>query len=133
MTTELFWLTLTVFVTSLFWVPYILDRMAVRGLWGTLSAAIPETGTPQSGWAQRAIRAHYNAVENLAIFAPAVLIAHILNISNPATKFAAVLYFGARLVHFVVYTAEIAVLRTLTFTAGWVAQMIFLASIPNLI
>ena len=31
MTTELFWLTLSVFVTSLFWVPYILDRMAVRG------------------------------------------------------------------------------------------------------
>jgi uncharacterized MAPEG superfamily protein len=33
----------------------------------------------------------------------------------------------------VVYTAEIAVLRTLSFTAGWVAQMIFLASILNLI
>jgi uncharacterized MAPEG superfamily protein len=133
MTTELYWLTLTVFVTSLFWVPYILDRMVVRGVWGTLSAAIPETGTPQSGWAQRAIRAHYNAVENLAIFAPAVLVAHLLGISNPATRFAAVLYFGARLVHFVVYTAEIAVLRTLAFTVGWIAQMIVLASILRLI
>ena len=62
-----------------------------------------------------------------------MLIAHILNISKSGQNFAAILYFGARLVHFVVYTAEIAVLRTLTFTAGWVAQMIFLASILNLI
>jgi uncharacterized MAPEG superfamily protein len=116
-------------MTSLFWVPYILDRMAVRGLWGTLSAAIPETGAPQSGWAQRAIRAHYNAIENLAIFVPAVLVAHLLGVSNSATKFAAILYFVARFIHFVVYTAEIPALRTLTFAAGWAAQMIFLASI----
>ena len=33
---ELFWLTLTTVLTGLVWVPYILDRMAVRGLMGTL-------------------------------------------------------------------------------------------------
>ena len=57
MTKELYWLTLTVLMTALFWVPYILDRMAVRGLMGTLSAAVPETGQPQSGWALRALQA----------------------------------------------------------------------------
>jgi hypothetical protein len=37
MTTELYWLTLTVLMTALFWVPYFLDRVAVRGMWSTIS------------------------------------------------------------------------------------------------
>lgn len=128
-TKELYWLTLTVLMTALFWVPYVLDRMFVRGLMGTLSAAIPETGQPQSGWAQRAASAHWNAVENLVIFAPAVLTANLLGVSTPATQFAVVLYFFARLAHFVVYTLGVPVARTLTFTAGWIAQIVILASI----
>src|SRR5262245_21340808 len=116
MSKELYWLTLTVLMTALFWVPYVLDRMAVRGLMGTLSAAIPETGQPQSGWAQRAAAAHWNAVENLAVFAPAVLTAHVLGISTAATQFAVVLYFFSRLVHFVVYALGVPVARTLAFT-----------------
>ena len=31
MSKELFWLTLTVAMTGLIWVPYILDRIMVRG------------------------------------------------------------------------------------------------------
>jgi hypothetical protein len=34
---ELFWLTLTVVMTGLMWIPYILDRMTVRGVMGTLA------------------------------------------------------------------------------------------------
>ena len=128
MTTELYWLTLTVLMTALFWVPYILNRMAVGGLGRALAGASPERDT-HSVWAQRAIKAHANAVENLAIFAPAVLVAHALGISTPATKAAAAAYFFARLVHFVVYSAGIPVARTLAFTAGWVAQVAVLASI----
>ena len=37
MTPELFWLTLTVILTGLLWVPYILNRMTVRGLFGTMA------------------------------------------------------------------------------------------------
>ena len=128
-TTELYWLTLTVLMTALFWVPYILDRLIVRGLWLTLAATPPDSGEPQSSWAQRAIKAHQNAVENLAVFVPAVLVAHLLNISTPATKMAVVVYFFARLIHFLVYLAGIPVARTLAFTAGWVAQIVILASI----
>ena len=128
MTTELYWLTLTALMTALFWVPYVLNRMVVSGLGGALASAAPE-GSAHSPWAQRAMKAHYNAVENLAIFAPAVLVAHLLNISTPATKAAVVVYFFARLLHFVVYSAGIPAARTLTFTAGWIAQMLVLASI----
>ena len=101
----------------------------VSGLGGALAGSAPEGGGPHSPWAQRAIKAHHNAVENLAIFAPAVLIAHLLSISTPATKAAVVVYFFARLLHFVVYSAGIPAARTLTFTAGWLAQIVILASI----
>lgn len=129
MTKELYWLTLTVLMTALFWLPYVLDRMVVRGLMGTMSAAVPESGKPQSTWAQRAKSAHWNAVENLAIFAPAVLTAHLLGISTNGTQFAVVLYFLARFAHFIVYTLGLPVVRTLAFTAGWIAQIIVLISI----
>ena len=128
MTTELYWLTLTALMTALFWVPYVLNRVAMTGLGGSLAGSAPDSGA-LSVWAQRAIKAHYNAVENLAIFAPIVLTAHVLGISNGATKTAVVVYFFARLVHFVVYTAAIPAARTLTFTAGWLAQVAIIASI----
>ena len=127
-TTELYWLTLTVLMTALFWIPYVLNRLVVGGLGGTLAGTPPESGA-HSSWAQHSIKAHYNAVENLAIFAPVVLIAYVLNISTPATKLAVVVYFFARLLHFMVYSAGIPAARTLAFTAGWLAQIVIIASI----
>ena len=37
MTKELMWLTLTIILTGLLWVPYIIDRAMVRGLMGCLA------------------------------------------------------------------------------------------------
>ena len=125
MTTELYWLTLTALMTALFWVPYVLNRMAMNGLSGTLAGGAPDSSS-LSLWAQRAIRAHANAVENLAIFAPVVLTAHVLGISNAATKAAVVVYF---FLHFAVYSAGVPAARTLAFTAGWLAQIAIIASI----
>jgi uncharacterized MAPEG superfamily protein len=127
-TTELYWLTLTALMTALFWVPYVLNRIAATGLGGTLAGGAPDSGK-LADWAQRAIRAHGNAVENLAIFAPIVLTAHVLGISSAATKAAVVVYFFARLAHYVVYAAGIPAARTLAFTAGWLAQIAIIASI----
>ena len=128
-TIELYWLTLTVLMTALFWVPYILDRLAVRGIWPALSDTQPEEGGPHSLWAKRAIKAHQNGIENLAIMVPAVLTAHVLNISTPATRTAIVVYFFARLIHFFVYLGCVPVARTLAFAIGWGSQMVFLLSI----
>ena len=128
MTTELYWLTLTALMTALFWLPYVLNRMAMTGVAATLAGPGPDNGK-LSQWAQRAVRAHHNGIENLAIFAPVVLTAHLLSISNPATKAAAAIYFFARLVHFIVYSAGIPLARTLAFAAGWAAQIVFIASI----
>ena len=129
MTPELYWLTLTVLMTGLFWLPYILDRIRVRGLVAALTSTTAEVTDDQSQWAKRAIRAHLNAIENLAVMAPAVLIAHALNISTSATQTAVMVYFVARLVHYLVYTAGIPVVRTLAFAVGWMATVTVLLSI----
>jgi uncharacterized MAPEG superfamily protein len=129
MTDELHWLTLTVLMTALLWVPYFVDRVATRGLWPTVQGTAPEHGQGQSAWGLRAIRAHQNAVENLAIFVPAVLVAYALQISTPVTRAAVAVYFVARLAHYVVYTLGVPLGRTLAFTAGWAAQVAILVSI----
>jgi uncharacterized MAPEG superfamily protein len=129
MTKELYWTTLTVLMTAVFWLPYILDRLMVRGIIPAISDTKPETHNRQSVWAQRAIRAHINAVENLVVFVAAILIAHALNISTPATQMAAMVYFFARLAHYVVYTLGIPYTRTPTFAIGWACQITILLSI----
>jgi uncharacterized MAPEG superfamily protein len=131
MTKELFWLTLTVAMTGVIWVPYILDRIMVRGTMGALANPSP-TDKPQSPWAVRMMAAHVNAVENLVVFAPLVLIAQALNIHSGVTVCAAGLYFWSRLAHLVVYTLGIPVLRTLSFAGGFVAQAMMVLAIFKL-
>lgn len=125
---ELFWLTLTAVLTGLLWLPYILDRIVARGLMGAMANPGVDDA-PQSAWAVRLTAAHSNAVENLVVFATLVLTAHVLGIADATTAFAAALYFWARLVHAVVYTLGIPVLRTLSFAGGFVAQVLFVLAI----
>ena len=132
MSTELFWLVLTVAMTGLFWVPYILDRIIVRGLIGAMANPSPGDKA-QSPWARRMMAAHTNAVENLAIFAPLVLTARALSIATAVTAFACALYFWSRLAHGVVYTLGTPVLRTLSFAGGFVAQVLLVLAIFKLI
>ncbi|MGB0507709.1 MAG: MAPEG family protein, partial [Pikeienuella sp.] len=68
---------------------------------------------------------HKNAVENLVVFAPLVLAAHIVGTNSEMTATAAMVYFLARLVHYVVYVMAVPVVRTLAFAVGWLCQMIF--------
>jgi uncharacterized MAPEG superfamily protein len=117
---EFFWLMLTIIMTGLMWIPYILDRSAVRGL--TVAMGNPNPADkPQSPWAQRMMAAHDNAVENLVLFAPLVLVAHELEISTGTTVAACAVYFWARLAHFIVYALGIPMLRTLCWTIAWLA------------
>ena len=122
MSRELMWLTLTVILTGLMWVPYIIDRAMVRGLMGSM-ANPSRHDKPQSPGAQRLYFAHSNAVENLVIFAPLVLILDSIGHSTESTVIACAVYFWARLAHAVIYTLGIAVLRTLAFTVGFLAQV----------
>jgi uncharacterized MAPEG superfamily protein len=122
MKTELLYLTLVTAFTGLLWVPYILDRVAVRGL--TDAVGYPPNPKPQSPWAQRLMKAHSNAVENLVVFAALVLTTHALGISGGAIASASVVYFWARVVHALAFTFAVPWLRTLAFTVGFFAQAV---------
>jgi uncharacterized MAPEG superfamily protein len=121
MTKELLWLTCTVILTGVLWIPYIIDRAMVRGLMGSMANPSPKL-KPQSPWAMRLYFAHTNAVENLMIFAPLVLILHAINHSTQATVLACAIYFWARLAHAIVYTLGLPVFRTLAFVVGFICQ-----------
>src|SRR6202167_849507 len=94
MTPELFWLTLTVILTGLLWVPYILNRITVRGLCGSM-ANPSRNDQPHAAWATRLMFAHDNAVENLVVFAPLVLILAQIDYSTQWTVYACAVYFWA--------------------------------------
>jgi uncharacterized MAPEG superfamily protein len=128
MTVELKWLALTVILTGILWVPYILDRAMARGLAGAMANPSPND-KPQSPWARRLQAAHYNAVENLVIFAPLVLILAVQHHSTESTALACAVYFWARLAHAVVYAAGIPVLRTLAFSVGFLAQVALMLAV----
>ncbi|MGB5133490.1 MAG: MAPEG family protein [Steroidobacteraceae bacterium] len=120
MTLELKYLLYVTVLTALLWVPYILNRIAVRGVADTVG--YPENPKPVAKWASRLQAAHANAVENLVVFATLVLIAHVTGVSNEATVLASCVYFWARLAHAVVYALGMPWLRTLTFTAAFLCQ-----------
>ncbi len=120
MSFELKWLMYTVLLTGLLWMPYILNRVIVRGMIPAMGNPSPDD-KPHSPWAERALKAHANAVENLVLFAPAVLAIHVLGISTPLTQKAVVVYFAARLAHYIVYVIGVPVLRTLIFVVNLIA------------
>lgn len=120
LTPELYWLTLAIALTALLWVPYLVNRIFEIGPWATLS--VPKL-RPKASWAERLMRAHANAVENLVVFAPLVLAVQITGMNTPTTAIACMVYFYARVAHVVAYLAAVPVMRTLAFTAGFFSQM----------
>jgi uncharacterized MAPEG superfamily protein len=103
------------------WVPYILNTIMVRGL--VDAVGYPENPKPLADWAQRMKAAHYNAVENLVVFAALVLVANAVGVSNDTTVIACSVYFWSRVVHVLTYTMGVPWLRTLSFAAGWLAMV----------
>ena len=124
MTPELTKLAWVLALNALIWIPYILNQIMVQGL--VDAVGYPENPKPLSAWAERAKKAHYNAVENLVVFAAAVLALNAVGISNDTTVMACTVYFWARLVHFVVYTAGIPWLRTLSYAVGWICNVLLI-------
>ncbi|PCJ21080.1 MAG: hypothetical protein COB02_00385 [Candidatus Cloacimonadota bacterium] len=126
--TELYWLTMTTMMTGLLWMPYIVNRMLEVGVIKAMMDSNADT-TPIADWGKRMMKAHSNAVENLVVFAPLVLVLSISGLSTALTAKAAMIYFFARLTHYLVYTAGVPVIRTITFIIGVVCQMIMALTI----
>jgi len=120
---ELYWLTVTVVMTACLWLPYILKLIAQVGVVTAVTDANANRDF-DAPWATRASKAHRNAVENLVVFAPLAMMVGMLEVSTALTAGAAMVFFFARLAHFIFYVAGAALLRTLSFAVGWACTLV---------
>ena len=121
MSDELTFLTYVVLLTALLWVPYILNQISAQGLGNAVG--YQDNPAALASWAQRLKAAHYNAVENLVVFAPLEIIVEILQNSSSATAISCMVYFYARLVHALSYTFAIPWVRTISFAVSFFATI----------
>ena len=97
------------------WVPYLLDRIMVRGLVGAMANPSPDL-TPQSDWAMRAKAAHVVAIQAFSAFAPLAILAMIRIPEDGYPNILAMTFFIGIFAHYVIYAIGITVLRTLSFS-----------------
>ncbi len=126
MTTELFYLLFTALLTGVLWIPVVIGYVMTRGPLKPSDYKVAST-SPLPAWVNRANRAQINAVENLATFAPVVLIANAVGVSTSITVASAAVYFYARAAHAVVHITGFSLFRarTVLFTVAWIAFVTF--------
>jgi uncharacterized MAPEG superfamily protein len=106
-------------LTLLVWAAALtLAQAMIAALGAMLQVGLPalagnRQNLPQiAGWADRAVRAHRNMLENLVLFAALVLVAQVAGKANATTALGAELFFWARLVYVAVYLIGIPWVRT---------------------
>ena len=129
---EIFWLVLTVVTTALLWIPQILHSIFRAGI-KTALLYPDEAATQYADWAVRSKAAHNNAVENLVIFAPLVLLVLLLDIGNELTALTTLVYFTTRVFHYVMHVLAIPIMRTIAFLIGFACQLILGISILGML
>ena len=97
------------------WVPYVLDRIMVRGLAGSMANPSPDLAL-QSDWAVRAKAAHVVAIQAFSAFAPLAILAMIRIPEDGYPNILAMTFFIGIFAHYVIYVIGITVLRTLSFS-----------------
>jgi len=125
---ELYWAVCTALMTALFWVPHIAQRIVELGPYEAFRDPRHDIPT-RAAWAQRAIRAHANAVENLIVFSTLAVAVAMTETQTTMTAAAAAIYFGARFIHYGVYVTGIPWLRTPAFLTGFGCQMLLALTI----
>jgi uncharacterized MAPEG superfamily protein len=110
-----FYTSLSAVWIAIAWVPYLLDRIMVRGLVGAMANPSPDL-TPQSDWAVRAKAAHVVAIQAFSAFAPLAILAMIRIPEDGYPNILAMTFFIGIFAHYVTYAIGITVLRTLSFS-----------------
>jgi len=123
---ELRYLIYVAILMALIWVPYILAHIAQVGLVTALSYP---ARTEMPAWAERLKRAHYNLVENIPLFAVAVLAGEFRNVHTATTAACAAIFFWARVAHPIATVSNVWGTRTAAFAVGWAAVVIYLFTV----
>jgi len=120
MSTDLVYLAYTAVLTASLWIPYVVCQAMTNGPLKPQNYKDP-TPRPLPLWGKRADRVYMNAIEVFAPFAALIMIAHLAGKPNSVTGFCAMFFFWMRVAHAVAYWFAIPYVRTLAFTAGWIA------------
>lgn len=125
MTPELFYFTLTALLVACLWIPYIVgvNMHNKQGIEAAMTGALDPSDFPL--WVKRANRVHQNLVEQFAPFAALIIVLHLIEVSTPATVWAATAFFYLRVAHAAVMWSGIkAPLRPIIFTAAWISILV---------
>lgn len=125
---EIYWAAASVVFTAMLWVPHILQRIIEMKPYEAFRDPRHDVPT-KAPWAQRAIRAHTNAVENLAVFGILAILLVMTNSTTQATASAAALYFWLRFAHYFVYMFGVPWVRTPIFVAALCCQLLMAAQL----
>jgi len=79
---------------------------------------------PFTGLAARAVRAHLNMLESLAIFAIFIIVAQLTDRANATTALGATVFFWGRLAYAFIFLAGIPWLRTLVWAVSHVGILL---------
>ena len=125
MNTDLWILLSLALLTELLTLPPLVARGSVPGgiRWIFYNRDTELEGV--APWGGRAVRAHSNLADNLAIYAAVIGIAHLTGATNATTLMAGKVLLGARVLHAVVYIAGIPYLRTAVFAVGQLAMLAY--------
>lgn len=120
MTYELWVLALNAVILLVLYGVQGADTVLNAPKWGLGARDEPREGSAFTGRARRTVQ---NQIEAVAVFAPLVLIAHVLGISNGLTVWGAGLFLGARVFYVPAYFLGVAYLRTLVWGAGFAGSV----------
>ncbi|NBO21705.1 MAG: MAPEG family protein [Rhodobacteraceae bacterium] len=76
-------------------------------------------------WGGRAIRAHANMADNLAIYGAVIFLAWATGAANSTTALAGTVLLVARMLHAAIYIAGIPYLRTAAFAVAQLAMLVY--------
>jgi uncharacterized MAPEG superfamily protein len=122
---EIYWLTLNVVLTAMMVIPYAIYRMRkLGGLWQVFLTPLPGDTPFDAKWAHRAYRAHMNAFEGLALFAPLAIAVHVTGLGNDMTALACAVYFWSRVAYAPLYWFDVPVLKTTSWMISLCATLV---------
>jgi len=125
LSSELYWLTLNVIFTAFMVTPYAAYRLnKLGGLLQVFKTPLPGDSPFDDEWAHRAYRAHMNAFEGIALFAPLAIAVHVAGISNEVTAMACAVYFWTRVVYAPLYYFDVPYLKTTVWMFSLIATLV---------
>jgi len=124
LSSEMYWLTFNVMLVAIMVIPYAVYRTnKLGGIVKVFETPLPGDTPFDAKWAHRAYRAHMNAFEGIALFAPLAIAIQVTGLGNEVTAIACAVYFWARAAYAPLYYFDVLYLKTTAWMIGLIATL----------